>query len=328
MKRVWLPALLAGMVLFSVCGGARAEDAGNTVSMNVLRAEALYKDGKYADSLAILNKYLAEHPNDVNALVDRGDDHEGLGDQKAAIADYTSALALNPEYAYAYASRCESRREIDLNREALADCSKAIELSPKLAYAYRERALIQLGEDDTAALADADRAVALAPDNAYGFSVRCRIYVALAKYPEAVKDCTTALTADPEQEMAFFSRGRAYIEEQNWNAAIADFGAVLKLNAGETGAYYWLAVARLNGHSYAGALQDVDRYITADRDDPDGYLLRAQIELGLGNKDEARTSATDALRHYRIDNDQAGATRAQALIDGIAGKAVPGTRRR
>jgi tetratricopeptide (TPR) repeat protein len=114
-----------------------------------------------------------------------------------------------------------------------------------------------------------------------------------------------------------FYRGRAEIAEKQWKAAIDDFSRVIEVAPEEAGAYYWRAMARANSGLYGAALKDVDRYLNVHGDDADGYLLQAQINVGLGRPADAKASATDALRHYRIDNDEAGAAKAQALLDAL-----------
>ena len=88
-----------------------------------------------------------------------------------------------------------------------------------------------------------------------------------------------------------------------------------------------MGVAKLSAGSYADALKDADSYIKSNGDDADGHLLRAEIEQKLGNTAEARTSATTALRHYRIDNDTSGAAEAQKVLDGLGGASAPATQR-
>ena len=58
-------------------------------------------------------------------------------------------------------------------------------------------------------------------------------------------------------------------------------------------------------------------------EDGDGYLLRGQIEAKLGNAVEARTSATTALKYYRVVNDTDGAAKAQSFLDGLGAAASP-----
>jgi hypothetical protein len=45
--------------------------------------------------------------------------------------------------------------------------------------------------------------------------------------------------------------------------------------------------------------------------------LLARIKLAQGQKDAAREAATTALKHYRIDNDDEGAGRAQKFLDSL-----------
>ena len=117
-----------------------------------------------------------------------------------------------------------------------------------------------------------------------------------------------------------------YKAQQKWSAAIVDLAKALKLNSGDTNAYYWLTKALMAQGAYPDALRAVDLYIESDVDDADGHFMRAQIEEKLGDADQARISATNAQRHYMIVNDQAGAAKAQALLDSL-GKAfaVSGT---
>lgn len=309
---------LAAMFLFGANGIALAQSAGTEVA----RAKQLYDDGKFKDSVALLNVYLSSHPADATALVARGDDYQALGNQEAVIADYCAALAINGEYAYALASRCDSYHSIDQNQRARSDCDKAIELNPKMAYAYRVRALVELGEDDAqGALADADRALALAPSSPNAFTTRCHAYIVLQKYPEAVSDCTSAIAIEPNDEAAYFYRGESEIKLQNWEKAIADLEKDRQLDPQESNAEYWLALAFMGKGSYPDALNAIDGYIQSDADDADGHLIRASIEAKLGNSSQARISATNALKHYKIDNDQTGAAKAQAqaLLNALDG---------
>lgn len=296
----------------------RAAAAGETVNLQVLQAEKLIGKGENKDAVALLDAYIAQHPRDARALADRGDAYEALGDQTKAIANYTDAIAADQSFAYAYASRCQSLWETDRDREALDDCNAALELKPEMVYALRQRALVELDLKNVAgALADAEKAVALAPGEAFSLATRCQVYDAAARYADAIRDCSAAIAVNDRNDAPRFYRGRAEIQTKQWNAAIADFSTVIGNDPQELGAYYWRALARANAGDYTDGLDDVDRYLHVRIDDADAYLLRARIQIGLGNRKEAQTAATDALRHYRIDNDEAGAAQAQAVLDGL-----------
>ena len=299
--------------------------SAESLSVEIVKAEALIQEGKDSDALPILNRYLQAHPSDARALVDRGDAYEDENKQEDAIADYTSAIGVNPEYAYAYASRCQSEYEVNRMRGALGDCDKAIQLAPKDAYAYRERALVHEQMDDLeAAQADADRAVQYDPDSDYGFAVRCRVRYYAKRYADAQADCAKALQMNGKSYMGLFYTGRLQIHAEAWPAADATFSKVLDEEQGDDpDANYWRAVARLNEQKPSQALDDINVYIAHNADDAEAHLLRAEIQQQLHDLSAARADATDALRHFRIDNDEDGAARAQRLLDALSGSPTP-----
>ena len=53
-----------------------------------------------------------------------------MGNYEQAIADYTQALALDPQYAYAYEGRGLAYRELGNLSEALADFRQYLVLTP------------------------------------------------------------------------------------------------------------------------------------------------------------------------------------------------------
>ena len=241
MHRALWPILSAALFLIATAAAPAATPA------EVAQAEQLYNDGKFKESIAVLDAYLKAHPNDAAALVDRGDDYEALGEHQTAITDYTAAIGANPDFAYAYASRCESYFHLDQDQRGLQDCNKAIELEPKLAYAYRVRARIDLAQGNPkAALADANEALAISPSSATALVSRCRAYTALGQYANAIADCNAAAAINPNLDTAFFYRARAEYLQENYKASIADFSTALRLDPSDNNAYYWIAEADLN----------------------------------------------------------------------------------
>ena len=61
------------------------------------------------------------------------------GDYDQAIADYTEAIRLNPEYAEAYCNRGVAYWEKGNDDKAIADFTEAIRLNPEYARAYQNR---------------------------------------------------------------------------------------------------------------------------------------------------------------------------------------------
>ena len=72
---------------------------------------------------------------------ERGNSKYGLEDYKGAVADYSKAIELNPNYSEAYVNRGISKYVLQDYQGAIADYSKAIELNPNLSEAYNNRGI-------------------------------------------------------------------------------------------------------------------------------------------------------------------------------------------
>ena len=56
---------------------------------------------------------------------------------------------------------------------------------------------------------------------------RALCYIALEKYPEAVKDLNKVLDVDPNDTEAYRERGQVHLLLKNYDQAIQDFSSVL-----------------------------------------------------------------------------------------------------
>ncbi len=93
-----------------------------------------------------------------------GNVHYAKGEDQEAIADYTEAIRLDPDYAVAYNNRGLAYRYLGEYERAIDDCTEAIRLDPDLAIAYNNRgyAYHDLGEYERA-IADLESYLQLAP---------------------------------------------------------------------------------------------------------------------------------------------------------------------
>ena len=94
-------------------------------------------------------------------LIESGISKKNLADYKGAIADYTKAIELDPDYASAYYNRGNSKNSLKDYKGAIADYTKAIELKlDDAAYNNRSISKENLG-DLNGACADARKAASL-----------------------------------------------------------------------------------------------------------------------------------------------------------------------
>jgi tetratricopeptide (TPR) repeat protein len=126
---------------------------------------------------------------------------KGLYDQ--AIADFTQAIALKPDFAEAYNNRGFTYGRKGLYDQATTDYTQAIALKPDSAKAYNGRAWNNhVAGRDAQGLPDAEKAVSLAPTDANTIETRAEIYEKLGRHDEAVADYRAVLKIDPNEEAA------------------------------------------------------------------------------------------------------------------------------
>jgi tetratricopeptide (TPR) repeat protein len=87
-----------------------------------------------------------------------------LNDAEGAIADYSKAIELKPDYSQAYNSRGISKAAQGDMDGAMSDYNRAIELNFNNAKAYSNRSLARTTKGDlSGALADCNKAIELSP---------------------------------------------------------------------------------------------------------------------------------------------------------------------
>ena len=90
-------------------------------------------------ALEFFNLFIARHPKDARAYLNRGVHWQSQRKWEQALADYNLAIRFNPKSAKAHHNRGEVFWEMKQLDKALADFNEAIRLDPKLTHAYRRR---------------------------------------------------------------------------------------------------------------------------------------------------------------------------------------------
>ena len=156
------------------------------------------------------------------------------GDYDRAIANYTEALKLKPNYAFAYGNRGLSFLRKEDYDKAIADFNQALKLKlDKLdnAKVYINQGLAYVGKKDyDKAIADYTQAVKLKPDYADAYNNRGDAYFNKKNYEEAIADYTQAIKLKSDDADAYNVRGIAYGEKKDYDRALADLNQALNLN--------------------------------------------------------------------------------------------------
>jgi Flp pilus assembly protein TadD len=152
----------------------------------------------------------------ASGLVTSGNAYSKKEDYDRAIADYTEALQLDPNYALAITN---------------------------LAIAYANRGIAYYNKKDyDRAIADYTQAIRIEP-SANRYYNRGIAYSGKKDYDRAIADYTQAIRIEPS-DGRYNSRGNAYYNKKDYNRAIADYTEALRINPNHTNARTSLADAR------------------------------------------------------------------------------------
>jgi len=94
------------------------------------RGNDYLRKGEYDRAIANYTKAIALDPNDAYAYNNRGLAYRKKGEHGRAITDYDKAIALNPNYFFAYYNRGNAHKKKGDKEQAIADFRKALEIDP------------------------------------------------------------------------------------------------------------------------------------------------------------------------------------------------------
>jgi tetratricopeptide (TPR) repeat protein len=200
-------------------------------------AETFYKRGveqyekkEYDQAIAAFTEAVRLYPQYNMAYNYRGLTYYKKGDYDAAITDYAEAIRIDPKYAWAYCSRGDAYYAQKDYDAAIIDYTKAVELNSKYAYAYYSRGMAYYYKKDyDAAIKDHTEAIRLDPKYDAAYYWRGNAYYQKDDYDAAITDYTESIRLDPEYA-AYYMRGNAYYAKGNYDQAIADYDESLKIN--------------------------------------------------------------------------------------------------
>jgi tetratricopeptide (TPR) repeat protein len=167
--------------------------AGSSADELFVAAQHKSERGNYRAAIADYDSTLALNPNFTEVYFRRGIAHSSLQHWSEAMADYTRSIAVSPAHSEAYLHRGNIRNILADWRGAKSDFNVAIGLNPNIAAAYigRGRALCELN-DCQLALNDYQRAISLNPTSGYAYNSRAFAYYRLGNKQNAISSYLTA----------------------------------------------------------------------------------------------------------------------------------------
>jgi tetratricopeptide (TPR) repeat protein len=225
----------------------------------------------------------------ATAYFDRGRIYADNKKWDLAIADFTAALKIDPDYLDAYDQRSQaykSTKHLDL---AIADLTAILSRRPSFLNFYLRRAELHSENhsmDD--AIADANTIVRIAPELAWGYQIRGKLYHTKGDIALALADDEKALSIDRREGDAYFDRGSISAERGEFQRAADDFAKALEMNPLNAWARFRIGVTAWE----LGRFDDAAQVFSNSTVTPDGvlavnYILWRWIASTKTQKDSA-----------------------------------------
>ena len=287
------------------------------------RGEVALQSGEFDLAIANFDTAIGINPQYADAYRRRGAAYSTKGEYDRAIADFDAALRINPQDSLAYNSRGDAyyaKGDYDL---AIADYTAALVIDPQDSLAYNSRgdAYYAKGDYDLA-IADYTAALVIDPQDDFTYNSRGDAYWSKSDYDLAIADYTAALAINPQEAFAYNNRGIAYWSKGDYDLAIADYTAALAINPQDTFACNSRGIAYWSKGDYDLAIADYTAFLAINPQDDFTYFFRGTAYSSKGDHDLA-IADYDATLRLNPQNSRAYSNRGDAYYaKGNYGRAI------
>jgi tetratricopeptide (TPR) repeat protein len=243
---------------------------------------------------------LQQEPTHYWSLLRLGDclcnQGQGPEDLEVAVAAFTGCILKRPDHAHAYFARGLAYHYLTRYKAAVADCSKVLELEPKLAVAWCNRgaAYSLLGQRDKG-IADLNQAIKLDPNLVNAWINRGTTYAHMGQLDKAIADLSEAIKLDPKSVVAWKNRGSTYEQLGQLDKAVTDFSEAIALDAKDWNAWIDLGNVHFKLNQPKKALVDFSEAIKLNPKSANAWTGRGAAHGQLGEFDEALADGSKAL---------------------------------
>lgn len=234
----------------------------------------------------------------VSVYIIRGEAYSQLKETEKAIADYSTAIALEPQRTGAYINRGRAYYQLRNYENATADLTKAIELDPKNLRAYTLRGFVYIdsgkyNEEYEKALNSAQKTLTINPK--YGYVLRGSVRLEQKDYQNALVEYEQALAINKNFWQAYSGIGAVYYEMGDKKVAIEQWQKALSIEPNNANVKMTIATALYtNGESEKG-LQMASEALKVERRLSDENYINKNF---LG--ENLRADLQKILNHSRI----------------------------
>jgi tetratricopeptide (TPR) repeat protein len=310
MKKAFICAQLLLLMLYAGCGTATAPNEEPARISSSEEAARFHARGlnysrlqEYAQAIASFSEAVKIDPEFRRAYVSRGAAYFAIGRYSEALEDINYAISLglrsgSADYAAAHHARGDIYVVTGEYEKATDDYTKAIEaMGLPEAYYARSLAYHFLGRL-TEALADLNAAINIDPSNYLFFHNRGSIYFSLKDYPRAQEDWKMSINLNPNYALAYFNCGVLARELGQYEESLNYFNRAIMLDPASFLAYNGRGAIHGYQNDHLEAIRDFSRAIEINPNHPDGYSGRGWSYFNMEMYNEAVADYSAAIALY------------------------------
>ncbi len=282
------------------------------------RGVAKWRLKQFDGAVADFTKAVSLNPDYVAAYNNRGNVYMDLNRFEDAYRDFDKAVALSPKFGPAYSNRANASQRLGRLEAAEADFRKAIELMPGSAVPVNGRGMIasSLGRYYTG-LRYLNRAVALNGQYTSAYQNRAAVYMSLNRNEEAEQDLEKVIALVPDNAALYIARGKINALGKHPQQAFRDFVKALELAPDNVQALIGRGSQYIDYRRADLALEDLNRAISLDPKAAQAYFWRGVIRQSTNDIEGAEADFGKAIE---LDPNYAEAYRVRGSMREHGGK--------
>ncbi len=216
------------------------------------------------------------------------------GNLSQAIQEFTAAIEINPQFAAAYYRRGLASYDLGNLEKAIADYNQSLNLDSQQVEVYFARALAFLATNNLqASKIDLQVILKLDPNYAQAYELYANLSLRQQEIEQAIAYLKTA--------------GKIYLNRQdkvNCRRCIAKIRTLeqqqIKAKGGITNEAFLAKIRQqMRLGEFTAALNDCNWLLKTDPYNPEAYHCRGNINMQLGNNQQAKTDFTRAAQYFR-----------------------------
>jgi len=269
----------------------------------------------YKSAIEDYNQALEINPKFARVYINRGDVYKEDGNNKAALADYNSAMPFYDKDKVTTATLYQKIGKCYYNeghyKEAITNHTKALTLEPKYGLAYWNRGASYYHNNQVKeALIDLKAALPFYAGDSTDLSslheYTGEVYQSVNDNTRAIEEFNLAIEMNPKSGLAHYQKAVTLCSKKDYKASIAEFGTTIALYDKDTvnqpNCYNYRGYVKFQMDDNKGAIEDYNKAIAIRPKYGNAIWNRADAYQFDGDYKHAIEDYTASLDNYKDDS--------------------------